>query len=399
MLRSTTLLSISTRPSSRNRHSPCQRDERVADRRGELGLLADELELGAQPGFEGFDQRPTALLADRTTFVGGTATDVLLDPVERCNARQRLGGDRRRARVGQLVEVPAHVAPAEGELHVAPPGQHLVAAIAVDLQDALEAAQMCDRPLGLAIRRIDVGNAGRIGTAPRSIVPGIGKELTGLGPSAPWIEHRRRRLVGEQLGRGFQLVEQPFVHGPQQEGCAPYPVGQGRAIQGNALARIDLGLSIERKMIGELRYQHLGDGRLGRQSAFDQPGRRRRLHDHVCCKPGRRTSGGARPAPGTGPARCPGAPRRPRRCDAASPRSTGRRCSHIDHRLDPRQMRRQPPRLVRRRAARALRSGDSLLDSAWLAAAPARHPPAQAEAGPRAGSRPAARSDDAGTPE
>jgi hypothetical protein len=71
--------------------------ERVADRCGELGLLADELELAAQPGFEVFDQRPAALLADRTTLVGGTATDVLLDPVERCNARQRLGGDRRRA--------------------------------------------------------------------------------------------------------------------------------------------------------------------------------------------------------------------------------------------------------------------------------------------------------------
>jgi hypothetical protein len=48
--------------------------ERVADRRGELRLLADELELAAQPGFEVFDQRPAALLADRTPLLGGTAT-------------------------------------------------------------------------------------------------------------------------------------------------------------------------------------------------------------------------------------------------------------------------------------------------------------------------------------
>lgn len=34
-------------------------------------------------------------------------------------------------------------------------------------------------------------------------------------------------------------------------------------------------------MVGELRDQHLGDGRLGGQSAFDQARRRRRLHDHV----------------------------------------------------------------------------------------------------------------------
>ena len=75
--------------------------ERVADRRGELGFLADELKFHAQPWLESFDQRSAALLADRTTLVGGTATDVLLDPVERCDARQRLGGDRRRAGIGQ----------------------------------------------------------------------------------------------------------------------------------------------------------------------------------------------------------------------------------------------------------------------------------------------------------
>src|SRR6266702_7336199 len=53
---------------------PLPARERVADRRGELGLLADELKLAAQPRFEVFDQRPAALLAGRTTLVGGTAT-------------------------------------------------------------------------------------------------------------------------------------------------------------------------------------------------------------------------------------------------------------------------------------------------------------------------------------
>src|SRR5258707_3160802 len=158
--------------------------ERVADRRGELGLLADELELGAQPGFEVFDQRPTALLADRTTFVGGTATDLGLDPIERCKARHSLVGDRRRARIGHLVEGPAHVAPAEGKPHVALLGQYLVAAVAVDLQDALEAAEVRDRPLGLAVGRIDIGDTRWIGAAPWPVVPGIGEELAGLGPAS-----------------------------------------------------------------------------------------------------------------------------------------------------------------------------------------------------------------------
>src|SRR5882762_9645914 len=167
---------------------PLPARERVADRRGELGLLADELELGAQPGFESFDQRPAALLADRTPLLGGTATDLGLDPIERCNARQRLGGDRRRARLGQLVEVPAHVAPAEGKPRVALLGQYLVAAVAVDLQDALEAAEVRDRPLGLAVGRIDIGYTRWIGAAPWPVVPGIGEELAGLGPASSWIE-------------------------------------------------------------------------------------------------------------------------------------------------------------------------------------------------------------------
>jgi len=58
---------------------------------------------------------------------------------------------------------------------------------------------MGDRPLCLAVGRIDIGDAGRIDAAPSSIVPDIGPELTGLGPPPSGIEHRCRRLVGEQL--------------------------------------------------------------------------------------------------------------------------------------------------------------------------------------------------------
>ena len=131
------------------------------------------------------------------------------------------------------------------------------------------------------------------------------------------------------------------MHGPQQEGRASHPVGQGRAIQGDALAGIDLGLSIQRQMIGELRDQHLGDGRLGRQPAFDQSGRRRRLHDHV----------GASPAGILRSAYDQNAELRRHDiqalrdvlADAMQHRRTARAdgARHIDHRLDPRQVRRQ----------------------------------------------------------
>jgi hypothetical protein len=41
--------------------------------------------------------------------------------------------------------------PAEGKLHLAALSQHPVGAIAINLQDAFEAGQMVDWPLGLAI--------------------------------------------------------------------------------------------------------------------------------------------------------------------------------------------------------------------------------------------------------
>ena len=73
--------------------------QRVADRLGELGLLADELELRAQPRLERVDQRPAALLASRAALLGGATADLVLDAVQRGDARQRLAGDRRGAGV------------------------------------------------------------------------------------------------------------------------------------------------------------------------------------------------------------------------------------------------------------------------------------------------------------
>jgi hypothetical protein len=49
----------------------------------------------------------------------------------------------------------------------------------------------------------------------------------------------------------------------------------------DALAGIDLGLPVERQMIGIFRHQDLGDGGFGRQAALDQPGRSLGLHNTV----------------------------------------------------------------------------------------------------------------------
>ena len=87
------------------------------------------------------------------------------------------------------------------------------------------------------------------------------------------------------LGDAFSFVEQPLVQRPQVPGGAADPVGQRRAIEIDALAGVDLGLPIQRQVIGIFGHQHLGDGRLGRQAALDQPRRRRRLHDTILAGP------------------------------------------------------------------------------------------------------------------
>ncbi|OIQ65658.1 hypothetical protein GALL_527800 [mine drainage metagenome] len=50
----------------------------------------------------------------------------------------------------------------------------------------------------------------------------------------------------------------------QMEGGMPDPVCERRPIEMDALASIDLGLPIERQMIGIFGHQNLGDGRFGR---------------------------------------------------------------------------------------------------------------------------------------
>ncbi|ANT54836.1 hypothetical protein A6B35_33275 (plasmid) [Mesorhizobium amorphae CCNWGS0123] len=64
-------------------------------------------------------------------------------------------------------------------------------------------------------------------------------------------------------------------------GRAADPVGERGAVQIDALPGVDLRLAIERQVIGILGDQNLGDRRLGWQTAFDQPGGRRSLHDNI----------------------------------------------------------------------------------------------------------------------
>ena len=68
-------------------------------------------------------------------------------------------------------------------------------------------------------------------------------------------------------------------------GGAPHPVGQRRPVEIDALASVNLGLPIERQVIGVFGDKHLNDRRLGRNAACDQPRRRGLLQNNPLAGP------------------------------------------------------------------------------------------------------------------
>src|SRR6478609_3520283 len=127
--------------------------QRVADGFGKFALLADQAKFCPQPRFKGIDERSTFLLPDSATFVAAVATDALFDGVERGDMLERFAGNRRRSGGGELIEVTPYMRPAERKADLAAIGQLTVAGITIDLQNSLEALEVGDRPLGLAVGR------------------------------------------------------------------------------------------------------------------------------------------------------------------------------------------------------------------------------------------------------
>jgi hypothetical protein len=68
-------------------------------------------------------------------------------------------------------------------------------------------------------------------------------------------------------------------------GGIAHPERKHRALDVDALRQQHLGLPIERQMPGIFGDQHIGDHRLGRQPALDQPLRRRRLNHAIRAGP------------------------------------------------------------------------------------------------------------------
>src|SRR3954447_13063413 len=150
-----------------------------------------------------------------------------------------------------LKELPTAVRPAEGQgdgagialESVLLAGQPLEAAPAVDLQHAGVVGQHLAGAVPDPVLGVDIGHRRRQVAPPGAVVPGKAPEITGAGFARAGRQHRQARVVAEQLGRTQDAAEQPF---PQrlEPPCRPaHPVRQGGAVEMDAVALQDLGLT------------------------------------------------------------------------------------------------------------------------------------------------------------
>ena len=134
--RSTTFVSISIRPSSRNIDQARPMPDGVADRLGQIGDARNPVDMLVQPAIQGLDNRPTSLVAHPPAVLGGMPADLGLDRIEFANAPQHVGRQRRLGGDVEIVEAPPQVRPAECQRHRsigAISGQPFEPGIAIDL--------------------------------------------------------------------------------------------------------------------------------------------------------------------------------------------------------------------------------------------------------------------------
>ena len=196
----------------------------VADGLGQIRGGGDAALMGQQPGMQGLDDRSTSFLPRLSPVFGGMAADLALDRVERLDLRQHLGRERRLGGDVELVKVPPHVGPAEREADRAVGAvarQPLEPGIAIDLQHAAECRQMPGGTHALAILGVDVGRHRGRRAAPWPVIDRVAPEPPGLGPAATGVEHRQRRVVGEQLGRGQPMPTSRSYSGVSHQQARP----------------------------------------------------------------------------------------------------------------------------------------------------------------------------------
>lgn len=128
--------------------------------------------------------------------------------------------------------------------------------IAVGLQDPAEVFEMSTGMLPLAIRRVSKPYRRRRRVACGSVIAHIRPQARRFGFAGAMCKCANRRVIGVDFMTTHDMAVEGVDQRPEQLAALADPVGQGRAFQIHALAGVDLGLSIQRKMVNEFGDQH-----------------------------------------------------------------------------------------------------------------------------------------------
>ena len=93
----------------------------------------------------------------------------------------------------------------------------------------------------------------------RALVAKIDPHAAGLGFPVARSKYRHGCVVGMDHGTGHDVLSNLPGQRPDQRRSLADPFGEQRAVEADAVACIDLGLAIERQVIGKLRYRDVGD--------------------------------------------------------------------------------------------------------------------------------------------
>ena len=131
----------------------------------------------------------------------------------------------------------------------------------------------------LSIRRVSEPDRRCRFTARRTIVANVSPQASRLRLAVAWRQHRYRHIIAVQFLRAQHILLQRIHQRPQRPARSAHPIGQRRAVQINALPLIDLRLTVQRQMIGILRYQNMRQQTGPGQTAIDRTVRRQLLDD------------------------------------------------------------------------------------------------------------------------
>lgn len=240
------------------------------------GFGGDAQPLFLQPFAKSADQRSGACLTSREALVRRHPADFGFNGIEPCDPAQALSRDLGSIAVEHFRQLAPGMRPAMRDTDQAAAlaggaRQAIVALIAVELQDPVEAVQ---DPLSVqptSVRSIEE-DPRRVYAIPAPIITRQYPEIPRLGPATSGIEHWRGGLIHKQFGGCLVVLGQPVNCWPQMEGCDADPIGQRAAMDVNAGTPEDLALSIKWEMVGVFADQNVRDGAFGWQAAFDQSG-------------------------------------------------------------------------------------------------------------------------------